>query len=548
MSLLILLGAPIAEPVVIAGSANIPPGGVNTTAQLTPPTGKTTANFQPGRAQDDSFLTSAINLAADAYTEIEYPVKLVGTVVVALEQYEFRLVDENEVPLTDYTATPIVTVGTGAAAQIGAATASLVTFSVGVATVAGINIIPATANQVTFSGGASTAIPGPVSQVSTAVVGTFSNPSATPIVAGIIAPATAALATFDLGVPSAALVLTVPATAAVATFSPVVPLAVPSGVALLASASVLTFLPATPTLVSVVSVEATSAEFTMTGGAATPIAEVVTAAVSSATLTFSAAIAEGGVGFFIQATASTLIFSLGDPTILTFAVAASTPAVVTFSANVAGAVSAIGIDALATVLTFSANAPTIFQGITALAAPAEISFVATAGTAIAGPFAETIPSSMLVFSTGAATSIGPVVLDAQPAEMLFIAAEAFVPVAVEPEYVSVAGFRRAKRRRAIQYPEQILTTWLLVDVQIAPTFVVAGPATPTIVDVQTVVVPLLADVSVFASVIGKHVTNSEQTIEIDVSALVSMDASQRHTNDMSDDDLDVFELMLMGEL
>ena len=58
----ILYGGVTTDPVYIATSANITAGGQATTAQLTPPTGKTTAEFSVGRMWDDENGTDSVDI------------------------------------------------------------------------------------------------------------------------------------------------------------------------------------------------------------------------------------------------------------------------------------------------------------------------------------------------------------------------------------------------------------------------------------------------------------------------------------------------------
>lgn len=85
----------------------------NTTAQLIAPAGKTTAAFQAGKMLESSNPTTALDLAAATYTEVEWNIQAT-TDAVNNQQYEFR-VTYNGVALDTYSVTPKWTIGTPAA-------------------------------------------------------------------------------------------------------------------------------------------------------------------------------------------------------------------------------------------------------------------------------------------------------------------------------------------------------------------------------------------------------------------------------------------------
>ena len=99
-----------APAIELAASANISASGQNTTAQLTAPSGKTTSDFVAGRIQDDENPADAIDITANDYTELEWSIKAIGSVVSASEVYEFR-VTKNGTPLDTYSVTPQMTIG-----------------------------------------------------------------------------------------------------------------------------------------------------------------------------------------------------------------------------------------------------------------------------------------------------------------------------------------------------------------------------------------------------------------------------------------------------
>jgi len=92
----------------LSPSAFITASGENTTAQLTAPAGKTTADFGGGRIQDDENPGDAVDLALDEYREDEW--SLVATLLAEDEEtYEFRVLLEG-VELDSYSVTPTVTI------------------------------------------------------------------------------------------------------------------------------------------------------------------------------------------------------------------------------------------------------------------------------------------------------------------------------------------------------------------------------------------------------------------------------------------------------
>lgn len=93
----------------LAASANFTDGAA-TTAQLTPPAGKTTGDFTAGQILDTSNPSGDINIASNNYTEVEWCVQATTDAVNA-QQYEFR-VTYSGVELNSYTQTPKWTIGT----------------------------------------------------------------------------------------------------------------------------------------------------------------------------------------------------------------------------------------------------------------------------------------------------------------------------------------------------------------------------------------------------------------------------------------------------
>lgn len=103
--------APAPVPIYISTSANITAGGVATTAQLTPPSGKTTSDFTTGRMWDDENGVDTIDIATNGYTELEWCIQAQAPATTS-DVYQFR-VYEGSTPLDTYTVTPQWTIGTG---------------------------------------------------------------------------------------------------------------------------------------------------------------------------------------------------------------------------------------------------------------------------------------------------------------------------------------------------------------------------------------------------------------------------------------------------
>lgn len=83
--------------------------GDNTTAQLTAPSGKTTADFLAGEMSESSNPVAAIDLGVDEYTEVEWNLQAT-TYATDAATYDFRVTD-NGTALDTYTVTPQWTIG-----------------------------------------------------------------------------------------------------------------------------------------------------------------------------------------------------------------------------------------------------------------------------------------------------------------------------------------------------------------------------------------------------------------------------------------------------
>lgn len=98
-----------AAPIALAASANIASGGnVATSAQLTAPSGKTTASFDAGKISDDTNPPASVTVAADHYTELEYALKMIAANVSNGNSYNLR-VTKNGTALDTYSVTPTIT-------------------------------------------------------------------------------------------------------------------------------------------------------------------------------------------------------------------------------------------------------------------------------------------------------------------------------------------------------------------------------------------------------------------------------------------------------
>jgi hypothetical protein len=95
---------PGTEAILISASSNIAASGANTTAQLTPPDGKTTSDFTAGRIQDDENPADAVDIADGYYTELEWCLMATDAANNG-DVYQFR-VTVNGTPLDSYSVTP----------------------------------------------------------------------------------------------------------------------------------------------------------------------------------------------------------------------------------------------------------------------------------------------------------------------------------------------------------------------------------------------------------------------------------------------------------
>lgn len=92
-------------------SVNIPASGANTTAQLTPPSGKTTGDFGGGRIQDDENPGDVVDVGADEYREDEWCFEALPNSVDG-ETYQFRVLVDDALPDT-ILVTPELTIEAG---------------------------------------------------------------------------------------------------------------------------------------------------------------------------------------------------------------------------------------------------------------------------------------------------------------------------------------------------------------------------------------------------------------------------------------------------
>lgn len=110
-----LVGTHRAHAFALADSANILASGENTTAQLTPPSGKTTGDFGGGRIQDDENPGDSVDIGKNQYREDEWAIIALDAAILD-QQYEFRVVVSGVSSTTPYTelVVPVWTVQTPA--------------------------------------------------------------------------------------------------------------------------------------------------------------------------------------------------------------------------------------------------------------------------------------------------------------------------------------------------------------------------------------------------------------------------------------------------
>ena len=101
----------VTNEIFVAASANVAAGGEATTARLTAPSGKTTSDFVAGRRWDDENGTDTTNITADDYAELEWSINTQAPAANG-DFYDFRVYVAGS-PLTTYTVTPRLTLGSG---------------------------------------------------------------------------------------------------------------------------------------------------------------------------------------------------------------------------------------------------------------------------------------------------------------------------------------------------------------------------------------------------------------------------------------------------
>lgn len=89
----------------LIASPNVAVSGENTTAQLTPPSGKTTSDFGGGRIQDDENPTDTVDVGLNQYREDEWVIEATAD-AEADAVYEFEIVEADDTPLTLYNVNP----------------------------------------------------------------------------------------------------------------------------------------------------------------------------------------------------------------------------------------------------------------------------------------------------------------------------------------------------------------------------------------------------------------------------------------------------------
>ncbi|HEY7708504.1 MAG TPA: hypothetical protein VIG57_00550, partial [Candidatus Entotheonella sp.] len=98
-------------PITLSLSPNIAASGANTTFQLSAPSGKTTADFDAGRIQDDENPADAVNIGDVGYTELEWSLTANDSAQYG-DIYQFRLVTTDGT-LATYSVTPEWTIAAG---------------------------------------------------------------------------------------------------------------------------------------------------------------------------------------------------------------------------------------------------------------------------------------------------------------------------------------------------------------------------------------------------------------------------------------------------
>ena len=179
---------PAAIPdIILSPSSNIAAGGTAaTTAQLSAPTGKTTANFQAGKISDDTNPLPSLSLGADTYTELEWD--LIATSSAATnDSFTFRVTAAGTA-LTTYSVTPAWTIGSAVAGPDATSASTTVNGdgarSGDVITITGTNFgTVSAANTATCNGGAGTGcikfIVGGTDTVATSSISSWTNTSIT---------------------------------------------------------------------------------------------------------------------------------------------------------------------------------------------------------------------------------------------------------------------------------------------------------------------------------------------------------------------------------
>lgn len=97
------------EAFKVSLSSYIATSGEDTTAQLTPPVGHTTADFVAGRISDDENPLDNINIVAHKYTEIEWSIISTALANTGTKAWEFR-VTVSGTPINVYDKTPTLTI------------------------------------------------------------------------------------------------------------------------------------------------------------------------------------------------------------------------------------------------------------------------------------------------------------------------------------------------------------------------------------------------------------------------------------------------------
>ena len=488
-------------------SANIDPSGEATTQAgggMTPPSGKSSGDFDAGRIQDDENPADTVDITLDDYTEMEWCFELKSNAPSA-QAYLFR-VTKNGTVIDTYTVTPQITVSAGVTLT---PSPVVMTFIAATPTlVAGVATLTPSAVVATFAIAAPTLVAGVVTLTPSPVVATFSISAPTLVVGTVTLTPASVVATFTIPAPTlVAGVATLTPAAVSASFVVPAP-TVTNAIVLTPSAVVVEFVVPAPTLVAgvatltpspVVATFAIPAPTVVAGVATlTPAAVVTTFVVPAPTVVSVSTITPSPVVATFAIPAPTLVAGVAtltpSPVVTTFAVPAPTlvAGAVTLTPSAAVATFVIPAPAVtnaqvatpsAVVATFVVPAPTVAAGVATLTPSAVvIRFAVATPTVVIGTVTLTPSSVVATFSVPAPTLVvgvatltpSPVVVSfAVPAPTLVAGAVTLAPSAVVatfsiPAPVVVVG--------GLLSPSPIVATFLVATPTVVGGAVTISPA------------------------------------------------------------------------